>query len=251
MKRKLPLRIPGAAFVAVELALFSFQSVAQTPAPRSRTCGSAFAAAAPADGVVTRTYGAPAAPSPGSVATREISPPPPPPEGGVSPLAISLLPGVGIPTSGDWSVAGLRIDILAGRHRDVWGLDVGLVGNEVSVNLEGIQVAGIFNRIGRSDGAVQIAGIVNRCEGDFSGLQAAGIDNWTDGAVDGLQVALVNRAAVLSGLQIGLYNSTDNGSGVQIGLINSARSFDGVQIGVFNVIRESTLPFLPIVNFAF
>ena len=48
MKRKLPLRIPGAAFVAVELALFSFQSVAQTPAPRSRTCGSAFAAAAPA-----------------------------------------------------------------------------------------------------------------------------------------------------------------------------------------------------------
>ena len=55
----------------------------------------------------------------------------------------------------------------------------------------------------------------------------------------------------LSGLQIGLYNSVETGSGVQIGLANYAMSLQGLQIGLVNVNRASSVPFFPIVNFAF
>lgn len=200
--------------------------------------------------VVTRTYAEPLTRSGGEVVTRRITAPAPAPAAGTSPFAISLVPAIGLPGEA-WDVAGLRINLLVGRHRDVWGFDVGLLGNEVSDDFEGVEAAGLFNRVGRSDGAWQAAGILNRCEGDFYGLQTAGALNWTDGAVEGLQIALVNRATELSGLQIGLYNAIDRGSGVQIGIVNAARSFDGLQIGVINVIRDSTMPFFPIVNFAF
>ena len=201
--------------------------------------------------VATRFYGrgevAPATDS--RVVTRGIAEPSIP-SAGIVPFALSLVPAIEFPSE-DWSVAGLRIDVLAGRHRDVWGIDVGVLGNEIEEDMEGVQVAGLFNRIGRSDGAWQSAGILNRCERDFYGLQTAGILNWTDGTVEGAQIALLNRASELSGLQIGLYNAIDRGSGVQIGFINAARSLDGLQIGVVNVIRDSTVPFFPIVNFAF
>lgn len=205
---------------------------------------------ASAGDVATRTYADRPAAFGREVVTRRIAPPPPVPAAGVSPLGLALVPAVQLPSE-DWSVAGLRIDLLVGRNRDVRGLDVGLFGNEVEVDLEGIQLAGLFNRIGRSDGAWQSAGILNRCEGDFYGLQTAGILNWTDGAVEGVQIALVNRATELSGLQVGLYNAVDRGSGVQIGVVNAARVLDGLQIGLVNVIRDSSVPFFPVVNFAF
>ena len=203
---------------------------------------------APAADVSIRTY-AETAPD-GAVSIRPIHAEPSAPSSGVTPLAIALVPAIGLPPD-DWSVAGLRIDLLVGRHRDVWGVDIGLLGNEVSESFEGLQIAGLFNRIGRSDGAWQTAGILNRCEGDFCGLQSAGALNWTDGAVEGVQIALLNRATELSGLQLGLYNAVDCGSGVQIGLVNAARSFDGLQIGIINVIRDSSVPFFPIINVAF
>lgn len=220
---------------------------------RARLAAAALAlslsAPASAGDVVSRTYVEQPAASGRAVVTRTLSPPPVP-AAGVSPLGLALVPAVQIPSE-DWSVAGLRIDLLVGRNRDVRGLDVGLLGNEVEVDLEGIQLAGLFNRIGRSDGAWQSAGILNRCEGDFYGLQTAGILNWTDGAVEGVQIALVNRATELSGLQVGLYNAVDRGSGVQIGIVNAARVLDGLQIGLVNVIRDSSVPFFPVVNFAF
>ncbi len=210
----------------------------------------AFVAPASADGVLSRTYAEQPASSDGSVVTRAIAAPSPEPPAGVSPLALALVPAIEAPSE-DWSVAGLRVNLLVGRHRDVQGVDVGLLGNEVDDDLEGVQIAGIFNRIGRSDGAWQSAGILNRCESDFLGVQTAGVLNWTDGAVEGVQIALANRATDLSGLQLGLYNAVDRGTGVQIGLVNAARVLDGLQIGLVNVIRDSTVPFFPIVNFAF
>lgn len=210
----------------------------------------ALAGSANAGGVSTRFYGTPPAAAADAVVTRAIEASPPAPSAGVSPLALALVPAIQLPPD-DWSVAGVRVDLLVGRNHDVWGIDVGLLGNEVSDDLEGVQFAGLFNRIGRSDGAWQAAGILNRCEGDFCGLQTAGALNWTDGAVEGMQIALVNRATDLSGLQLGLYNAIDRGSGVQIGVVNAARVLNGLQIGLVNVIRESTVPFFPVVNFAF
>ena len=203
--------------------------------------------------VVTRTYAGAPASSDGSVVTRDISAPSPPspvPAAGVSSFAFALVPAIQFPPE-DWAVSGLRINLLIGRHHDAQGLDIGLLGNETADDSEGIQIAGLFNRIGRSDGALQVAGILNRCGGDFYGLQAAGILNWTDGAVEGVQLSFANRATELSGVQIGLYNAIDRGTGVQIGLVNAARILEGLQIGLVNVIRESTVPFVPFVNFAF
>ena len=169
---------------------------------------------------------------------------------GVTPFALSLLPSLEVPGQ-KWSVYGLRINLLAGRHRDVAGFDVGVLGNITVEDFDGVQAAGLWNSIGNSDGAVQIAGIINRCDRDFTGLQITGFASIVEGTCEGAQIGLFNRTSDLSGLQLGLYNNIDRGSGVQIGLINAARTLDGLQIGVVNVILASTFPFCPVINFAF
>lgn len=196
-----------------------------------------------------RTYGDAARPA-GQPVVRELAPPSLPPSHGVSPLAFGIFPAVEAPSQ-DWDVAFLRINILAGRHRDVYGLDVGVIGNEVLGEFVGVQVAGFYNRIGESDAALQFAGFINRCNGDFAGLQAAVAANFADGTMTGFQFGLVNRAARLDGLQIGLFNIAETGSGVQIGLWNSAQSLEGLQIGIGNYNADSTMPFFPVINFAF
>lgn len=207
---------------------------------------SAFAAFA--GGARTRVFGEVSAAFGREVMTREIGERVEPSEG-VTPVAISLLPALEAP-GGMWSVYGLRVNLLAGRHRDIAGFDIGLLGNITSEEFDGVQAAGLWNSIGNSDGAVQIAGVLNRCEVNFYGLQAAGLVNVADGLCEGLQISFVNRAASLSGLQVGLYNNIDCGSGLQIGVINSARSLEGLQIGVINIISDSTIPFFPVINFA-
>ncbi|MBR0055695.1 MAG: hypothetical protein IJP66_00040 [Kiritimatiellae bacterium] len=201
-----------------------------------------------ANEVQTRVYGETAAT--GKPVVRELAPPSLPPSHGVSPLAIGIFPAVEAPAQ-DCDVTFLRINILAGRHRDVYGLDVGVIGNEVAGEFVGVQVAGFYNSIGKSDVALQFAGILNRCGGDFAGLQAAVAANFTDGTMTGFQFGLVNRAARLDGLQIGLFNIAETGSGVQIGLWNSAQSLEGLQIGVGNCNADSSMPFFPVINFAF
>lgn len=209
-----------------------------------------WAVVCPAGEVRTRVYGErlPAA-TDGRVVTRAVAEEVPP-AAGTAPFAFSIVPGVSLPFD-DWSVVGLRINLFAGRHRDVWGLDAGGLGNEVTGRLTGLQGAGIWNRAGQADAAIQSAGIANLCERDFNGLQATGIYNWTGGTMTGVQMALVNRAGGFAGLQVGLFNTVDNGGGVQIGVLNMARALAGLQIGLLNVNDNSTVPFFPIVNFAF
>ena len=207
-------------------------------------------AVCPAAEVRTRVYGecAPAS-TDGRVVTRTVTEEVPP-SVGTTPFALSIGPGVSLPFD-DWSVVGLRLNLFAGRHRDVWGIDAGGLGNEVTGHLTGVQGAGIWNHVGQADAAIQLAGIANLCERDFNGLQSAGIYNWAGGTMTGLQVALVNRAGGFAGLQLGLFNAVDNGGGVQIGLFNTARALAGVQIGLVNVNENSTVPFLPVINMAF
>lgn len=171
------------------------------------------------------------------------------PAEGVSPLSINLSPALGLPGE-DWDIFGLRINLIAGRSRDVYGFDFGLVYNDVKDEFNGLQVSGVVNVIGRSDGAIQLAGILNRCRGDYVGCEFAAVNDVSKEMV-GLQVGLFNWASVLSGVQLGLVNMIGAGSGLQIGLVNSARELDGLQIGIVNVIKDSTMPFAPLVNFAF
>lgn len=172
------------------------------------------------------------------------------PSAGVTPLAVSLVPGASIPPA-DWSVVGLRINIFAGRHRDLWGVDAGGLGNELAGTLTGLQGAGLWNRVGEASAAVQTAGLANLCERDFCGVQVAGLYNWTGEELTGIQAGLLNRAGGLTGLQVGLFNAADHGAGLQIGIVNVARAMEGVQIGLANVNVQSPLEFFPIVNMAF
>ena len=173
-----------------------------------------------------------------------------PPSGGWSPLALSLAPGMQVPPE-DHDIGLLRVNLLAGRHRSLTGLDVGLVANDLAAGLTGIQIAGLVNTVSHSEAGIQVAGLLNGSRHEFTGLQLGLVLNRTDGEHAGAQIGLVNRAAALSGLQVGFLNSVERGQGVQIGVFNFATVFEGLQIGLSNVNRESSVPFFPLINFAF
>lgn len=169
--------------------------------------------------------------------------------GGISPIGISLVPPVQFPPR-DWDIYGVRLNIFVGAGRDVGFIDVGVLGNIVDGNLSGIEIAGLYNRIGSSDGAIQAACIMNYSKHDFCGVQL-GLVNSVDGDMQGLQAGAVNLAQDGAGVQLGVFNRAERFSGLQIGFANYAYQLEGVQIGVFNVIEDSNIPFMPIVNAAF
>ena len=135
---------------------------------------------------------------------------------GATPVMVGLWTPAQLP-SAEWDVAGVRLDLLYGSCRNLYGLDLGLVNftqeNEVGLNI----------------------GLVNRVDGKFTGLQ----------------LGVVKVADTASALQIGLYNGTDDLAGVRLGLINHTRIARGVQVGLINVIENNDLAFLPLVNFFF
>ncbi len=130
----------------------------------------------------------------------------------------------------DIDVIGLRMTFPYGSCESVTGFDIGFVGrcryfegiqlnilrNDVSDIMAGFQV-GVYNSSGRAD-------------------------------LMGLQVGLWNEAHSIRGVQVGLINVADSVTGIQVGIINRSEAFYGFQVGAVNVIRESDMPFCPIVN---
>jgi len=139
---------------------------------------------------------------------------------GSSIISLGIAPRLEWP-SADYEVTGFRFNFFAGEHVDVYGLDLGIVGNFVKREVGGLQIGGLFNAVGESDGAVQVAIASNYCSGDFGGAQ------------------------------VGLVNVTEKGRGLQIGLVNRANILYGVQIGLANFIDASSVRFCPVVNCAF
>ena len=105
-----------------------------------------------------------------------------------------------------------------GVNRNMYGLEVNLVGSMTDRVMGGVQVSGIANVVGED--------------------------------AYGVQTASANFARRAHGLQLALvYNQTDLLWGCQIGLVNMAFACDhGFQIGLVNVIMDNQLPFLPFVN---
>ena len=64
---------------------------------------------------------------------------------GCSSFAVGIVPGVSFPEE-DWDVLLLRMNLLAGRHRSVSFVDLGLVANEVDGQSLGLQLSGVWNR---------------------------------------------------------------------------------------------------------
>lgn len=176
-----------------------------------------------------------------------------------SPLSISVAPPAQFPPS-DFDVTGIRVNALYGSHRNVYGLDVGLLANGVEQKFFGTQLAGGFNyNQGRATAIfTQFAGIGNINEEQISviGLQLGGLFNinQAESAIYGLQLALAANLAShtdIYGAQIGLYNHAESVYGFQIGLVNRCKNLYGIQIGLVNFHHNGLFKVSPLINIGF
>jgi hypothetical protein len=174
-------------------------------------------------------------------------------------------------------LCGLQVSGFANNATTMpWGLQVAGVLNYIGGDMGvGLQVAGGWNRCASGAG-LQLA-MLNEADKDFAGIQA-GLLNFggslsenvqfgglnplviisaityvctAPGVEDmrGLQLGLVNKASDMYGIQCGLiWNHAKCARGLQLGLINTADSMAGFQVGLVNIIKESPVPFLPIIN---
>ena len=172
----------------------------------------------------------------GETKSRDLYACEPSPYVATSPLALAFAPKFEVPPE-TWDVVMLRLNIFVGRHRAVYALDAGVLGNMTDYRMDGIGVAGLFNTVGESDGALNVAGLFNFAAFDFSGCQVSGICSLTEGTHCGLQIGISNYAGKLVGAQIGLVNMTERLEGAQLGLLN------------FN--KGPGLPVMTIANLAF
>ena len=169
---------------------------------------------------------------------------------GVSCVGISLFDEVAAPSAG-FDIHGFRLNVLMGTHENVYGLDVGLLSNSVVKDLKGISIAGGWTNVGRSSGSLTLAGCFNYVEGDSQGVQLALGYNSVFRKMRGAQVAAVNDSVDMKGLQLGVVNVTDRSRGLQVGVVNYAAALDGMQVGLVNIIETSSVPCMPVLNFAF
>jgi hypothetical protein len=177
----------------------------------------------------------------------------------VSPLSISIVPPIQFPSQ-EFTVTGVRVSALWGKHRDIYGIDLGVLGNMTEGVFVGAGISGIFNL---TEGkttilGLQLAGLanINSKEAKIFGLQLALGLNENDAAstLVGLQIAaLANLSGFTNiyGAQIGLYNKALEVYGLQVGLVNSTKNLHGIQIGLLNFNDGGLFKVSPILNVGF
>lgn len=177
--------------------------------------------------------------------------------GFASPVSVAIVPPLQFPPD-SFSITGVRIGVLWGRHRDLYGVDLGLVGNITEQEFVGVGLAGGFNLTkGNTTAFFQVAGLgnFNTNKADVYFAQIAALVNMNSAAasVTGIQLAAANIAphTVIRGLQVGVYNRAQTVYGLQIGLVNVADSLYGLQIGLANFHHKGTFVVSPILNFGF
>lgn len=176
----------------------------------------------------------------------------------ISPLSLNLVPPLQFPPD-DFSVTGARISALWGQHRDLYGIDLGLIGNITEQTFTGVGVSGIFNYTkGETTGVgLQLAGLtnINIGKAGLYGLQAAiGLNlNAGEGRLVGVGLAVANHMPFTDvyGLQLGIYNKAREVYGLQIGLVNVATNLHGVQIGLLNFNEKGLFAVAPFLNIGF
>lgn len=175
-----------------------------------------------------------------------------------SPLAFGIVPPVQFPPD-DFNITGARFSLLWGRHRDVYGLDIGALGNITEQRFVGLGLSGGFNY---TQGQTTILGAqiagganINTNKTNVYGVQVAlGFNsNTATSSVTGLQLALANLSSHthIYGIQAGIYNHAQAVYGLQIGLVNVASSLHGVQIGLINFHHKGIFAVSPILNIGF
>ena len=158
------------------------------------------------------------------------------------------------------SIKGLRMSVGAAAHKEMYGLDIGIVGNLTTSKFVGMGIGGIFNYtdVNATIVLLQLAGVFNLNIGktEVYGIQLAPGANihWADSNVYGVQMALGANIAPktnIYGFQFGLYNDAAHVYGFQLGLINRAKSLHGIQVGLSNYNASGWLAWFPLVNVGF
>jgi len=133
------------------------------------------------------------------------------------------------------SYTGLQLAYVVNYADDMRGIQLAGVGN-YAVRLRGCQIGGVNEC--RSGRGWQL-GILDDARHDFGGIQGAALFNFCGEEMHGLQIG-------------GLWNSCDGEMhGLQIGVVNIAGKMTGVQVGLINIIKDSAIPFIPLVNMMF
>lgn len=180
-------------------------------------------------------------------------------QGAVTPLSVSIAPPLQFPSE-EFSITGARLSFLWGHHRDLYGIDLGLLGNVTDQEFTGIALSGVFNYTKGTTTilGLQLAGLanINSNKTNIYGLQMAlGINsNSTNTTVVGVQAALLGNLSPFTdiyGLQLGLYNKALNVYGLQIGLVNVTSNLHGVQIGLINFNTKGRFAVSPLLNIGF
>lgn len=179
-------------------------------------------------------------------------------QAGVTPLSVGIAPPVQFPPS-DYTITGLRLSGLWGHHRDLYGVDLGLLGNITDQRFVGVGVSGLFNYTKGTTTilGLQLAGLtnINTNKTDVYGMQLAlGLNsNTAASSLTGVQLAAVNLSPFMDiyGLQAGIYNTAKDVYGIQFGLVNVADSLHGIQIGLINFHKKGLIGVSPIINIGF
>ena len=175
-----------------------------------------------------------------------------------APFQASAIPGVS--THGEFSgqvVNTVSLNAVGGYNAGVDGFELGLIFNLDKGDVGAVQIAGIFNVVGRNVNGVQVGGLYNTVLGsvrgiqlsllhngvqrNLSGIQLSGLFNYTRGQASGIQLAAIGNLTgqKFSGIQAAaLFNYARNLHGVQLGLVNIADTSSGYSIGLINIVRH-------------
>ena len=154
-----------------------------------------------------------------------------------------------IPPGEYYSVYGICVNAMAVDVVDVYGLQVAYGYTIAKRDMYGLQIA-CGTSCGENMCGLQ-AGVILSASKTAEILQIGGLLSYALEKMTGVQISTFTRANDLHGMQLGFWNIATSASGLQIGAINYAERMSGMQIGAINVIKNSTVPFLPIMNMCF
>lgn len=142
---------------------------------------------------------------------------------------------------------GVSLNLLTGVSRNERYISIAGIGNIVTNNATGMQLAGIINYIGGKGSGCAIAGVTNLVSSSYKGFQLSGVFGSAGSGSRGVMFSGVGNYSKgdFKGVQFaGVFNVAGDVRGLQFaGIINKAKKVKGVQFaGIINIADESDFP---------
>jgi hypothetical protein len=180
-----------------------------------------------------------------------------PARAGYTPIGLGVAPPAQLPPR-SFSIIGARLSAGYGVNKDVYGVDLGAIGNITENQFVGVGVSGLFNW---NKGHATVIGLqaalgtnINVNKARIIGLQVSGWNaNLAESTMVGVGLGLGNQSPNMTmiGVQAGVYNTARHVYGFQIGLVNRAENLHGIQIGLLNFNTHGLFSLAPILNIGF